>query len=215
MNNIENEIFHDKNIFCLYKEARKYVVSVSNIIVSIFFGVSFFILSAIGLFLVHGLFDFSKIPSVIRTEVSLGISYTSSILGFLVSGFALFFALISKKEIKKLVYTAYPIKKNNEKKISCMRMTLYSFMYVFVHYALFLLLCLLVSLFFPEGGPLQYITTYIFNSHQYIMKITCLIFLSTISGWFIYIVMLLKSFIWNLYQSILLSIALGFEEDSV
>lgn len=198
----------------LYFEARKYVVSKSSVYFSIICAFLFFSMALVGIFFTHTITDFSKIPAAIRSEASLGISYTSSILGFLVSGFALFFALIDKSDAKKLVYTPYPIKKTGLPEISCMRMTLYSFMYVFIHYMSFLLLCLIFSLFFPDGGPHRYITTYLYKEHENIMKLICLLFMCFSSGWFLYIVFLLKSFIWNLYQSILLSIAMGCMEGS-
>lgn len=194
-------------------ESRKYVISKINIFLSMIFGLVFFFLAVFGTFLPQIVGDFSKIPNTIRSETSLGVSYTSSILGFLISGFTLFFALISKDQVNKLIETNTPLKKETIKPISCMRMILYSFMYVFIHYVLFLIFCLSISLLFPEGGPLRYITTYVFSHNESLMKIFCLSLFSFLSGWFIYIVMLLKSFIWNLYQTITLSIALGCQEN--
>ncbi|WP_292477931.1 hypothetical protein [Mesorhizobium sp.] len=137
-----------------------------------------------------------------RKIADLGFSYCTSILGFLITGFAIF-ASITKPEIFVLL-----AKLDHDKaKISRLHFIFFSFLFVFIHYIAFLLTCLFIILALGPSGPFADTLRRLASWQPRLIQYGGGALVAIGSAWFVFLVMLLKSFIWNIYQAILLTIA--------
>lgn len=140
------------------------------------------------------------LDSAINLLAKTGKDYSLTMLGFLLAGFTIF-ATITKPEL--FIELAEVPK---DKKTSQLQFIFFSFIGVFVHYLCFLSLCLIIHIGITDDGILSQLYTTLFSpSALHLFSLYQLGFwLLTI--WFTIAVVVLKSFVWNLYQIFLLSI---------
>lgn len=142
----------------------------------------------------------------VREWADIGVSFTTSILGFLVAGFSIF-ATITKNELF-VALANIPYRKNGkETGISQFKFIFFNFIIVFIHYLAFLSACLFISLLLSEGGLITMTVSALTKELPVVQKSIASFGVVIMGSWFVSIVLMLKSFIWNLYQSVLLSIA--------
>lgn len=130
---------------------------------------------------------------------SVGISLSSSILGFIIAGFSIFSTMTDRK----LFHILAKIKKEG-RGISEFKFVFYNFLYVFWHYLFYLLLCILVLVLASKGAPVWRLAKEFYPNK--IIDFLSVIFCSALAIYTIHVVFVLKNFIWNLYQSILFAI---------
>jgi hypothetical protein len=80
-------------------------------------------------------------------------------------------------------------------------------MIAFIHYIAFLGACLFAGLLLSKGQPLAFIVAAILGEQKQSIRYFDCAVAWVIATWFVYVLLLLKSFIWNLYQSILILIS--------
>ena len=199
----KEELFDERNLWQVSLQARKLTGSKFNRWVT-----------RLGLLLIGGgivygmycteprLITPTNIIAWMREWSSTGIGFATSILGFLIAGFSIFASVTNKRLFIALAQMNY-----EDTGVSQLKFIFFNFVIVFLHYLTFLGICLIVDLFFPSGGPFSLIAQRVLGGHKLLEEVLSLIGAVTIGGWFIYIVLMLKSFIWNLYQAVLLAIA--------
>jgi hypothetical protein len=198
------ETTSENSLLEIYWKARKIASSRFNLYFSICLSLIFFAIVYIDHRLKLPFFSISVVVDMIEKIGVLGFSFTTSILGFLIAGFSIF-ASITRPEIfvglAKLNHEVY--------NISRLKFIFFNFLFVFIHYLAFLIVSFFIHLFFPV------ILSFIFNDNtQQIIPPVFLwwvgaVPLTFIVGWFIFLLLLLKSFIWNIYQSVILIITTG------
>lgn len=142
-----------------------------------------------------------------------GFSFATSILGFLVAGFTVFVTVI---RIDMFLMMARTEKANTGE--SVLKYNLSAFIVTFVHYTTYIFVCLMSELFLQPGG----LATVAFaNAQTYpclapwaplahsLGSATLLVSFGT---WTAYLVLLLKSFIYNVYQVTTVSVAYAWQE---
>ena len=199
----KEELFDEKNLWQVYVRARRLTGSKFNhwatrlgtllILVTISYGMYFS---------EPRLITPTDIIAWVREWSSTGISFATSTLGFLIAGFSIFASVTNKKLFIALAHLDY-----KDTGVSRLKFIFFNFIVVFLHYLSFLGLCLFVKLFFGPSGPLSLIVQDAIGGCLRLEETLVLISALIIGTWFIAIVLMLKSFIWNLYQAVLLAIA--------
>lgn len=199
----QKEIFGERSFSDLYRRAS--IVSSSKLNRNCAISAANFFAAVIALSVYFKL-DLISVESVKASLDHLnesGIGFSVSILGFLVAGFSIF-STITKPE---LFIALAKIRYRKNINFNNFQFIFYNFMYVFYNYVTFLLVCFIFDFLFGGKSPFVGIQDIIseFSNEIFIILyggIFCLIF-----GWLVYLVMLLRSFIWNMYQAVILIIA--------
>ena len=205
----QEELFTEKSFVDLYRAARKHVAVRST---TVTVGVVF-LLAVIPIFVGYtGVWTPLGVQAIvvgIRTVTTLGAAFATSILGFLVSGFALFFA-ITRSDVLVLL-AGVPHEKS---KISRLQFILYSFMYVFLHYLVYLGITLAVAVTLSPGSVLNGTAAYLRDQAPLQFGIAATLVFGASVAWLMLMLLLLKTFIWNLFQTVLIAITVGADMDS-
>lgn len=196
------KIFQEKTFSSVYFKARKVCSSRVNLGTAV---LTFAILLA---YLVANLrhsiawMGLSSIVTTIRAIGEVGLTVTTQLLGFLIAGFAIF-ASITKPEIF-IILANLPHTKGD---ITRLQFIFFNFLFVFIHFILFLAVSIFVKTALPSNGPLSGLLQWLVGTHPVALSVLAGLLMCALSAWLVFILMLLKSFIWNMYQSILLAIA--------
>ncbi|WP_207383342.1 hypothetical protein [Comamonas thiooxydans] len=192
----------------LYKLSYKFPTSKPNII--------FFILS-LALLLIY---CYCVEPSVaqvagnLRVTLSFGASLAPGIIGFLVAGFTIF-VTITKVEL----FNFMAIKRYKNTNESYLKYNMSAFMLAFIHYCAYIFTCAILVIFAQPNGPLILVVKFIFNEiYHYTDKNYYLdflkIFFSFFGAWSIYLILLLKTFVYNIYQVLCTTVRWSIESDN-
>lgn len=205
----QQELFAERSFGALYAAARTHVGVKSNNLVAL----AIFAIAALPLLASFlGVWPPVSVAALavgIRLVLNLGVQFATSILGFLVSGFALFFA-ITRSDVLVLL-AGIDHEKGN---ISRLQFILYSFMYVFIHYIVYLGVTLALSVCIAQGSVLNDTIRYWKAFSSCAFHVAEMIVFAGLAAWLVFILMLLKSFIWNLFQTVLVAITVGADMDS-
>ncbi len=144
-----------------------------------------------------GIEDVSK---NIRSTLGFGLSLAPAVIGFLVAGFTIF---VTVTKVELFNYMALRRYENTSE--SYLKYNMSSFMLSFIHYCAYILFCGVLVIFAQPNGPLVLVAKGIFSWLQtYIDKNYYEIFLKLIfcffGAWSIYLILLLKTFVYNIYQ---------------
>ena len=142
----------------------------------------------------------------IREIADVGFNFTVAILGFLIAGFAIF-SSVTKPEVFILLAKL----DHRDTNISRLQFMFFNFLLVFIHFIFFLAVTMFVKVLLYPNGPLTDGARYIMSLVPTWKIYTEILVFSLFSGWLVFLLMLLKSFIWNLYQAVLVSIGVEAE----
>lgn len=131
-----------------------------------------------------------------------GFVFSIGILGFLIAGFSIF-ASITKPELF-IALAQIPYK---DGKINRLQFVFFNFLNVFSVYLALLAASVVVQLFFSQPSPVTLLGQYIMSKYPVLGFATNGIAFAGFALLFVDAFLRLKSFIWNLYQTVLVSIA--------
>ncbi|QDT83831.1 hypothetical protein [Gimesia chilikensis] len=194
-----DDLLKEKNLWMIYSESKKIGFSKKfNFYTS---WLSFLICLIFSLCLA----DKSNLPELLSKILEIAFTTSISLLGFLLAGFA-FFATIADK---KLFFSMAEIP-HKESGLSYLKYNFFSFMRVFIEYLVFALISLsLLVVFDKKSGLSEWFKVTFQSSSFYGYSVDQLLFcllLSCILGTFIYLLLQLKSFIFNIYHVVMTSI---------
>lgn len=194
----------EKNLFEVYRKARKVGSSRSNFVVAVVVFVGFLILGGTDYDLCLGLFPINALAKLMGQLGDIGFALTTAILGFLIAGFSIF-SSITRPEI----FAALAKLDHKDSGLSRLQFIFFNFLLVFVHYIAFLATSIILKLSLPFAPALVRASEAhwaMSNSHIWWIAVG----LSAILlAWLAFLIMLLKSFIWNIYQAVLVVIVTG------
>lgn len=201
----QEELLKEKSVLEVYNEAKKIAGSDFNRTVARFFAL-FLAIAMLMLFAFSTPENAKKISSEnwLYDWANAGIAFSTSILGFLIAGFSIF-ATITKNEIFVGLAQIPYVDGDKKSNISRLKFIFFNFMIAFVHYLAFLAACLFAAFLLTKSGPAALILSDIVTNKSYQSYIQAGIAWA-LATWFVYVLLLLKSFIWNLYQSILFTV---------
>lgn len=148
-----------------------------------------------------GLVDASLLAKAILSWVNVSLALTLGVLGFLITGFAIF-ASISNADL----FIALASSKYEDLPINKLQFVLFNFLRTFFVYIGLLCFSIFIELGYGPYGPLQLLGYLILDRWPYLAVPFNLIALSTLGFWIVVALIELKSFIWNLYQTVLLTV---------
>lgn len=200
--NWTEKIFQEKTFSSVYFKARRVCSSRVNLGAAVLTFVLSLIYLAVNFRYGMAWMPFTSIVTTIRAIGEVGLTVTTQLLGFLIAGFAIF-ASITKPEIF-IMLANLPHKKGD---ITRLQFIFFNFLFVFIHFILFLAVSVVVKTVLGSNGPLSGLLQWFADTRPTALSVFAGLLLCMLSAWLVFILMLLKSFIWNMYQSILLAIA--------
>lgn len=174
----------------------------------------YFLLVTITIFCVS-LFTFALLSNIshqvllgyIREILDLGISFSTSILGFLIAGFTIFATLTDRKLFVKLARLINP-----DTKLPWLKHLFIVFMHTFTHFVSFLSLSIFLKLTTQTNGIFSWLL-YHYATRPFEIKSFLLAFtFGILSAWLFYLTLLLARFVFNIYHACMLTIAVSGEE---
>lgn len=201
-----DSLFDEKTIWSLYKKARSVGKTRFNNVISSFVSIIIIVFILLNEFILRDrMVTLNSIVDNIRALSGDGISFSTQLLGFLVAGFTIFATVTKPDVFRRLARTKY-------EDSNALKYIFYCFMIVFIHYVCFLFFCVILKVLLSRNAPGAAILSLIPND-SWIRSVIIYISLLVIANWFIFLTLVLKSFLWNVYTSVLLVIAAGSSDD--
>lgn len=146
----------------------------------------------------------ATLNTLVSHVAEIGFAFTTAILGFLIAGFSIF-ASITRPEI----FAGLAKLDHRETGLSRLQFIFFNFLLVFIHYLAFLAMCIALKLVLPLAPAIMdAVSPHVPSALVFVLwSANC--FAALLLGWLTYLVMLLKSFIWNIYQAVLVVIVTG------
>lgn len=192
-----DDLGREKTLLALYLLGRKFPHSKFNR------RVAFLVAVALGAFCYMQWDSVPVLSAALRKYAEVGLSFSTSILGFLIAGFTVFVTVTKLDIFVTMAKVEY--ESSGE---SYLKYNLVQFMLVFSHYIAYLFVCIFLALFAQQQGLLSILIGKALNASDYAWKVS-LIYKAPVSlalvafgAWSIYLVLLLKSFVYNTYQVI-------------
>lgn len=166
-----------------------------------------FVLLFVGFF-VWGVYDGGKhytaqdAVKFLRISAGQGLSLAVGILGFLIAGFAIFASVTRAELFITLANIRY-----KETDINRLQFVFFNFINVFTVYMGLLAISLSLSILLAEGSPLLRLGGVFVLRCPQATAYALFLILGVLGLWIVSAILKLKSFIWNLYQTVLVAIA--------
>ncbi len=202
MTDWREDLFKEKSLWDIYRLSRTLPQSRFNVVLrrgTFFILFSFCILNE---YLGNRLLSIGSMEAAVRNWSEQGLAFAAQTLGFLIAGYTIF-ATITRPELNSILAQT-PEKRS---KINSLKFIHTVFISVFISYLSFVSFCLAITLFANSSGPLTALLHPAVINHR-LMKAFVVSGIFCIEGtWLVELLLLLKSFVWNLYQAVLVVIA--------
>ena len=149
-------------------------------------------------------FSSGELKALLNQIAAIGFALTTAILGFLIAGF-LIFASITRPAI----FAGLAKLDHKDSGLSRLQFIFFNFLLVFIHYLAFLGASIFLKLFLPVAPAMADLIvqpTGISAMHVWWAGEGLA---GLLLSWLTFLMMLLKSFIWNIYQAVLVVIVTG------
>jgi len=143
----------------------------------------------------------NTIASIVQDWSVVSAGFAGAILGFLIAGFSIFATMTDKTLFHDLAKI-----KSDKRDISEFKFIFYNFLYIFIHYLAYMAVSMFVCFMFVSGSPLWFLWSIVNDADPYFAKFSTLCFAVAFGSYSLYAVLLLRSFIWSMYQSLLVAI---------
>lgn len=187
----DKELTSEKSLWDVYKLSRKILPSKFQVIVLL---VTMVALGVNALVLVN---DDSILLSDVRKWSEFGFNFSITTLGFLIAGFTIFATLSKPKMMLAMMdYT------NKETGLPTLKYNFFTFMKVFIAYIVVSIIYLVVMIFGQEDGFLSNIVALLPNescTKSILIKTAYIL----VGSSFVHLLLLLKSFIFNIYTIVM------------
>ena len=141
------------------------------------------------------------IAAILQDWSIVAAGFAAAILGFLIAGFSIFATMTEKSLFHDLAQI-----KSNGRSISDFKFVFYNFLYVFIHYLFYMAMSLFVCFMFVPASPIWFAWSLVSDIDPYLARFCTLCFAIFFGSYSLYAVLLLRSFIWSMYQSLLIAI---------
>jgi len=193
------ELTKERNLLDIYRQSRKITSSGFNQVASA-------IVLCLLLTYVLASSNVHVIARNVRELADLGFNFTVGILGFLLAGFTIFATVSKTKLLKTMAVTQH-----KESGLSYLKYSFFAFMKVFIVYLAFATLCLLIKIIGGPEGPVTLLITWMPSGVRTLKRVVASISLIVVGTWFFFLLMVLKSFIFNVYHIVMTAIRWEFE----
>jgi len=156
------------------------------------------------------IFDLAHEPSsdridlraIFSTWANVGLSYAATILGFLVAGFSVVVAALNTETAVLLRRIHRPGQDLDE-----LRLMFVNFVSIFAPYTAFIFWCVLYLVGGSPNGPMEFAWRMMHGVREWLPFAVSHALFVVWGVWFLVLVLKMKSFIYNLYQTLLLGLA--------
>jgi len=188
----KKDLLKEKNLWQIYMGCRKLPRNKFNTIGII---LTFLLLLAYTIFSPNPV---NILATQVRDWADIGINFASSILGFLLAGFT-----ISATVTKPNLLVAMSRIKHESCGLSYLKYNYFSLIEVFIYYLVFVAVCLAVKIFGAPNGLLSNILVYLPDQLAWVKHLIVALGLIFIGTGFFYLILILKSFIFNVYHFVM------------
>lgn len=201
-------LFEDDSLLDTYRRAPSFFSNHFNTFVSISVALLLTVFSVVHV-CIPTIRSSVVIPfaDLFATWANVGSALAGTILGFLVAGFAIVCSVLRPQTMYFLLYLPNKTYGLNE-----LKLLFVIFVEVFVQYLALLFWSILVLIFGGKIGPAMYLGTLLGKVHWLVPFISLHVIFVLWGTWLVALVLTLKSFIYNLYQSLLLCMADAIDE---
>ncbi len=137
---------------------------------------------------------------LVREFSVMAVGITTTVLGFLLAGFTIF-ATISQPDM----LVAMSQHREQKSGLSFLKYNFFIFMRVFIYYMAYAVFCIFILIFAIKGGVIHYLVNISPISHEIIEWLVGFSYVALYGGMF-FLLMQLKSFIYNVYHSVMTAI---------
>lgn len=203
-----DDLFNEKSLFRIYRLAPSFFSNRFNAVVA---AITFCLLSVFSI--VHivlvPLRDTVRLPfaDAFSMWANAGASLAGTILGFLIAGFAILCTILRPEAMLALHRL-----RNEKYGLSELKLLFVIFVDVFVQFLALLFWSIVVIVFGGKQGPAVVLGSQLAKVHWLIPFCLLHVIFTLWGTWFVVLILTLKSFIYNLYQSLLLSLADAVDE---
>ncbi len=141
-----------------------------------------------------------KTIEIIRIMSSNGLAISLSTLGFLLAGFTIF-ATVSQPSLSLRMSEI----RNPDSGLSYLKHNYFIFLRVFIYYIVFSVFCLFVIMFGHEGGLISLLVSYAPYEESVKFGVVKISYVLLFTGYY-FLIMQLKSFVFNIYHSVMTSL---------
>jgi hypothetical protein len=145
--------------------------------------------------------------TVLRAWTSMGFSFASAMLAFLLAGFTIFATVTKASLFQKLAKLPHPGRDINRLKFIFFTFMMDFFMMDFWHFIAFLGICFFVAFVFAERSPATNFLGWLLADYPLVRGGLIYFALGIVGAYMVILLLATKSFVWNIYQAILISIA--------
>lgn len=203
-----DDLFSEKSLFQIYRLAPSFFSNRFNVIVATGAFCSLSVFSIAHIFIVP-LRDAVKLPfaNTFSMWANVGASLAGTILGFLVAGFAILCTILRPETMLALHRL-----RNKKYGLSEFKLLFVTFVDVFVQFLALLFWSITMIVFGGKQGPAAMLGSQLARVHWLIPFCLLHVIFTLWGTWFVVLILTLKSFIYNLYQSLLLSLVDAVDE---
>nr|WP_281459823.1 hypothetical protein [Pseudomonas sp. P13] len=189
-----NALLAEKDLWSIYLAARKIPSSRFNIVTTWVFLLALVIQVY---FFPQGI---EAQVEIIRRYAEFGFNAALTTMGFLVAGFTIFATLSDPDLFIKMGQKLHP-----ETKISWLKHNFFLFVRVFIYFMIFIVLCLVIMVFGSKSGLASSLISLSDSAAKLRIVIAAVAYVTLMTG-FYFILMQLKSFIFNMHHAVMTSL---------
>ena len=141
-----------------------------------------------------------------RSLSLIGIAFAAQVLGFLIAGFTIFATLTKPELFRRMAVITH-----KESQLSYLKYNFFTFVQVFIHYLSFTAVCLMVGIVGASNGPLSEVVHRLCEDPDTTKALLAKIAYVVLCTWSVYILVALKSFIFNIYHVVMTAIRWDYE----
>ncbi len=194
----------EKSLGEVYWKARKVASTRRNLGVAVLVTLLFGTLAVLDWYFDLEMLASSVLKGMASQIADIGFALTTAILGFLIAGFSIF-ASITRPEI----FAGLAKLNHKDSGLSRLQFIFFNFLLVFIHYLAFLAVSIVLKLGLPLSPTVVDAVSPHVVSTDKVFWWSAVALVALLLGWLAFLIMLLKSFIWNIYQAVLVVIVTG------
>lgn len=194
----------EKSLGEVYWKARRVGSTKTNFRMAALVGIAFILFALADWYFDLAVFSSGELNALLNQIAEIGFALTTAILGFLIAGFSIFASIT-----RPAIFAGLAKLDHKDSGLSRLQFIFFNFLLVFVHYLAFLGASIFLKLFLPVAPAL--IDLVLQHAGISAMQVwwTGVGLAGLLLSWLAFLMMLLKSFIWNIYQAVLVVIVTG------
>ena len=202
----QKRVTQEKDLGEVYRRARRIGSTWENFGVAVLVGLLLGLLAIADWRYSLEMLPLNALRTLLGQIADIGFALTTAILGFLIAGFSIFASITRPK-----IFVGLAMLDHEDTGISRLQFIFFNFLLVFIHYLAFLGVSIVLKIGLPLAPTVVKLIDEGFPSAEMTVWWISVALCALLLGWLGFLVMLLKSFIWNIYQAILVVIVTGDE----